>query len=239
MKKPIFQFNFSTLEQLKAIIQASKGRKVILGTSESESKFFGLEEAVFLTKKSNLLLNLDHGKDIRYIKKAIQAGYSMIHFDGSDLSFKDNIKITKELVKYAHKNNVFLEAEFDPISSDLTDPEKALLFLRETKADSLAIAVGNKHGKEKAKIDFNRIKEIKKLTKAFLVLHGGSGLSFLDLKKAVNSGIDKININTELRIVWKQALIKNLQKKDLKPYNLLKPVQEEISKRVEKYLLIF
>ncbi|MDD5606688.1 MAG: class II fructose-bisphosphate aldolase [Candidatus Pacebacteria bacterium] len=239
MKKFLWQFNFSTLEQLRAIVQASKGKKIILGTSESESKFFGLEEAVYLTRKSNLLLNLDHGKDIKYIKQAIKIGYDMIHFDGSDLKFKDNIKITKELVKLAHKKGVFLEAEFDPISDKLTDPKKALFFLKQTKADSLAIAVGNRHGKEKVNINFERIREIKRLTGSSLVLHGGSGVSLTELKKAIQSGINKININTELRIIWKQALKQSLKQKDLKPYNLLKPVQEKIKEKVEKYLLIF
>ncbi len=235
-KRAIGQFNFSTFDQLKAISKASDGKPIILGTSEGESKFFGLKEAVALAQKSNLYLNLDHGKDLKYVKEAIKTGYNMVHFDGSDLGLKDNIKITKEVVKYAHKHGVLVESEIDPISKKLTDPQEALFFLNETKADCLAIAVGSVHGKEKAEIDFNRIKEIKKLTNAFLVLHGGSGLSFEDLKKAISLGIVKININTELRIIWKKSLEKTLKQKDIKPYNLLPYVQEQIEKKVREYL---
>ncbi len=238
-KGVVFQFNFSTLEQLRGIIEASSKKPVILGTSQRESRFFGLKEAVFLTRKSNLFLNLDHGKDITYLKQAIKAGYDMIHFDGSSFNFKDNIKLTKEIVEYAHKKGVLVEVEIDPISAEkITCPQEALLFLKQTQADCLAISVGNKHGLEKVRLDFESIKRIKKLTKAFLVLHGGSGISSIDLKKAVSCGINKININTELRLVWKQTLKKSLKQKDIKPYNLLPPVQEAIKKRVQKYLLI-
>lgn len=234
----IWQFNFSTSDQLKAIAKAAGKKRIILGTSESESKFIGLKEAVCLTQKDNLFLNLDHGKDLKYIKKAIDIGYDMVHFDGSSLGFKENIKKTQEIVDYAHKKKVLVEGEIDPISSKMTDPKKALLFLKETGIDSLAIAIGNKHGKEKVKIDFSRIKEIKELTNLPLVLHGGSGVSNDDLRKAIKNGISKININTELRMIWKESFKKSLKKKSVKPYELLSKGQEGIEKKVKEYLSI-
>lgn len=113
----IGQFNFSTFEQAKGIVAAAEKLKapVILGTSEGESKFVGLREAVamrdVLRKKAlrlgsgqaglPIFLNLDHGKSFEYLKKAIVAGYDMVHFDGSKLPLEDNIKISKQVAKYA------------------------------------------------------------------------------------------------------------------------------------------
>src|SRR3989338_10838347 len=118
-KWAIGQFNFSDFTQMKAIIGAAKELKspVILGTSEGESKFFGLEEAVALRnvfrKKTGLpiFLNLDHGKSFEYIKKSVDAGYDMVHFDGSKLPLEENIKITKEVVKYAHWRGAMVGGE--------------------------------------------------------------------------------------------------------------------------------
>src|ERR1035437_1604984 len=113
-KFAIGQFNFSDFTQMKAILEAAGKLKspVILGTSEGESKFFGLEEAValrdVLRKRTGLpvFLNLDHGKTFEYLKEAIDAAYDMVHFDGSKLSFEENVKITKEVVKYAKDKGV-------------------------------------------------------------------------------------------------------------------------------------
>jgi len=118
-KWAIGQFNVSDLESLKAIIQAAVKLKspVIIGTSEGESKFLGLKQAVALIKSFReetglpISLNLDHGKDIAYIKKALSAGYDAVHFDGSDLPFKKNIEITKKIIKIAKPKNILVEGE--------------------------------------------------------------------------------------------------------------------------------
>ena len=122
----IGQFNFSDFSQMRAICDAGAALKspIILGTSEGESKFFGLEEAVairdVLRKKTGLpiFLNLDHGKSFEYLKEAIDAGYDMVHFDGSKLPLEENIKITKEVVKYAKNKGVTVEGEVGRIGTD-------------------------------------------------------------------------------------------------------------------------
>lgn len=264
-KWAIGQFNFSTLEQLKGILEAvlKANSPVILGTSEGESRFFGLEEAVALykvfQKKYNLpiFLNLDHGKDLDYIKEAIDSGYQAVHFDGSNLSFKENIKIAKKISDYARKKNVLVEGELGAIrgestihkeetavlkKEDLTSPFQVKEFLKKTGVDSLAIAIGTVHGiyLKEPEIDFERLKEINQVSKKFLVLHGGSGVSEEDLKKAINFGITKINFNTEIRLVWKNSLKKGLEEtKELKPYKILPSVQNAISQKVlEKIIAI-
>lgn len=259
----IGQFNFSTLEQLRGIFEAAKKLKapVILGTSEGESKFLGLEEALALVEISKMkykvsaFLNLDHGKDLNWIKRAIDFGYSAVHFDGSGLPLEKNIKYTKKIVEYARKQGVLVEGELGYIGGesrfhkrkakiekkDLTSPEQVSRFIKETKVDSLAIAIGNVHGiyAKMPKLDFERLKEISKKTKTFLVLHGASGIPKKEIQEAIRLGIVKININTELRMVWKGTLKKTLGTEEIRPYKILPFVQNAIQKKVEEKIELF
>jgi fructose-bisphosphate aldolase class II len=208
----IGQFNFSDVKTAGAIVRAAQKLRspVILGTSERASKIVGLKQAVALAKgyqketKLPIFLNLDHGRSFPYIKKAIEAGYEAVHFDGSDLSLEENIKETKKLINYAKKFRVLVEGEVGVIGGVLTKPQDALKFVNETNIDSLAVAVGNIHGIRPAGINPNlnleRLKEIKnKLGSLPLVLHGGSGTPQQDIKKAIKLGVVKINISTELK----------------------------------------
>ncbi len=263
------QFNISNSETLRAIVQTAQILKspVIIGTSEGESKFLGLKQAVALIKifrketKLPMFLNLDHGKSFGYIKKAIEAGYNMVHFDGSELPLSENIKITKKIVGIAHKKGVLVEGEvgFIPGSSqilnkapkikkeDLTNPNEALKFIKVTGVDSLAISIGTLHGMkalgENPHLNLQRLKEIRKKIgdKAFLVLHGGSGTPEEDIKNAIKLGIVKININTELRLAYTNALKKALKEnpKETTPYKYLPQVIEAVQKVVEEKIKLF
>lgn len=283
-KWAIGQFNFSTFEQLRGILAAAQKMKspVILGTSEGESRYLGLKEIVALVEISKInpvrdseneekaisggisngvkykvpaFLNLDHGKDLNWIKKAIDFGYPAVHFDGSELPFKKNIKCAKKIVEYAHKKGVLVEGELGYLrgdskfhkktarieKEDLTLSEKAYRFVKETKVDSLAIAIGNIHGiyTGMPKLDFERLKEINKKTKAYLVLHGGSGIPKTEIKKAIKFGIVKVNINTELRLTWKKTLEKSFKTQEIRPYKILPKVQKAIQKKVEEKINLF
>jgi ketose-bisphosphate aldolase len=259
-KWAIGQFNFSNAETLKAIIQAAKKLKspVILGTSEGESKFFGLRQAVALANsyrekvKVPLFLNLDHGKSFSYIKKAVDAGYDTVHFDGSRLNLSRNVRIAKRVVGYARRKKVLVEGEVGAIGEALgrkgilTDPLEAKRFITETKVDSLAVAVGNLHGIRlkgiNPKLDLKRLREIKKKTGSFpLVLHGGSGTPRKDTKEAIKSGIVKVNINTDLRIAYTKALKKVLKKKpgENTPYKYLPAAAAAVQKVVEEKIKLF
>ena len=248
-KYAIGQFNFSTLEQMKGILAGAERlkRPVILGLSQGEVSYLGLKEVVVLVEIAKteygipLFLNLDHAKDSDLIKKAIDYGFSAVHFDGSGLPLEKNIKYAKNIVRYAHKKGVLVEGELEGIEKgNLTSLEEAEKFVKQTKVDSLAIAVGNRHGLyKKVKINFKRLEEINRKTNAFLVLHGGSGISNSQIKKAIKLGIVKINFNTELRIAWKQGLIKALKNQEIKPYKILPEVQKNIQEKVEKKLKLF
>lgn len=264
----IGQFNFSDFTQLKAVVETAKEFKspIILGTSEGESRFFGLEEAValrnVLRKKTGLpiFLNLDHGKSFEYLKQAINAGYDMVHFDGSKLSLDENIKITREVVRYARWREVLVEGEVGKIGTDsskiytekfeikeddLTKPEEVKKYLEKTETDLLAISCGNFHGIEISGVDphlrLDVLENIKKIaSKTFLVLHGGSGTPQDDIKKAIKSGIVKININTELRAAFSGSLKKILSNsEEIVPYKFLpeaeKAVQKVVAEKVELF----
>ena len=265
----IGQFNFSDFTQMKAITEAGEKMKapVILGTSEGESGFFGLDEAValrdVLRKKTGMpiFLNLDHGKSFEYLKKAIDAGYDMVHFDGSKLPLDENIKITKEVVKYSKKKGITVEGEvgrggndasrlysekFEIKEEDLTNPEDALRYLKETKADLLAVSIGNFHGIEVSGIDPNLRLDVLKAVKektgdVFLVLHGGSGTPEDDIREAIKIGIVKININTELRLAFSGNLRRFLDenKEEIVPYKFLADAKNSVEKVAERKVELF
>jgi fructose-bisphosphate aldolase, class II len=262
----IGQFNASTLEALKAIFFAAKNLKspIIIGTSEKESGYLGLRQAAALVRifeEENgvpALLNLDHGKSFDYIKEAIAAGYDAVHFDGSQLPLDENVRILKEIVKYAHKKNVLVEGEVgfikgaseildaapDIYLDDLASPSDAEKLVKETKVDSLAVNVGTFHGLGGIKtINLARLGEIKEKIseKSFLVLHGGSGILQEEIKAAISTGIVKININTELRAAFTQTLqeIFCAGQKEIAPYRYLPRVIESMQKIVEDKIKIF
>jgi ketose-bisphosphate aldolase len=255
------QFNFSTLEQLKAIKEVSKKLKspIIVATSEGEAGFFGFEEAVAIVKTYQkegvaIYLNLDHGSCFENCKNAIDAGYDSIHFDGSKLNFSDNLKITKQIVKYAQKidSKISVEGELGVIGDaesfdkganiKLTNINEIEEFAK-TEIDRLAVSIGTVHGisTKEQKIDFNILGEISTKSELGLVLHGGSGVNDQDIKKAIKYGIVKININTELRIGFTKGLrdVLSNNKEEIKPYNYFYQAVENTKKIAESKILLF
>lgn len=184
------QFNFSDFTQLKAIAEKCAELKspVILGTSEGESKFFGIQEAVVLRNllrnklRNPIFLNLDHGKSFEYVKQVIDAGYDMAHFDGSKLPLEENIKISKQVKNYAKWRGVLVEGEVGRIGTDssklytekfvvkeedLTKPEQAKEYVKKTGIDLLAVSIGNFHGIEASGMDPNlRLDVLAKINEA-------------------------------------------------------------------------
>jgi len=273
-KYAVGSFNFSTAEVLKAIVLAAKelNSPVIVSTSEGEASFFGMREAAALVEawrhgsKLPIILNLDHGKNLETIKKAIAAGYNAIHFDGSNLPYKENIRQTKAVVEYIRsvektfEREIIVEGELGYLRGsssvhqevleikpeDLTSPAQALEFVEKTGIDSLAVAVGNAHGvfvKSEEKLNLERLAQIKEALgeRVFLVLHGGSGISAEDIKKAIELGIVKININTELRVAYKEGLAEELreQPQETTPYKILEPSFEAVKKVVAEKIKLF
>ncbi len=256
------QFNFSTADQLQGIAMAAKemNTPVICGTSEGESSFFGIEEAVAMVRaiekkeKTKLFLNFYHGKDVNILKKAVDSGYDMVHFDGSGLPIDENIELTKEVVFYARRKNVLVEGELGqilgssamhlkgPKQSTLTSIEKVVKFVEQTGVDGVALDVGNVHGiyEEMPSLRLDRVSELLSFVECFVALHGGSGVSREDIKNAILKGVVKININTELRCAWRKSLEQALEKEgEVAPYKILFPAKEAVKEKVKEKINIF
>lgn len=269
-KWAIGQFNFSDYSQMRAIVNkaAELRSPIILGTSEGESKFFGLVEAValrkVLRKKTNLpiFLNLDHGKSFEYLKQAVEAGYDMVHFDGSKLPLEENIKITKEVKNYARWRGVLVEGEVGSIGTDssklyaekfeikeenLTNPKEAKEYVDKTGVNLLTISFGNFHGIEISGIDPNlRLDLLEKIKKEIankvpMVMHGGSGTPDDDVRQAIKLGIVKVNVNTELRLAFSGNLRRALTEypEEITPYKFLLRAQLSVEKVVERKIKLF
>lgn len=267
-KFAIGAFNFSDWSQVRGIVAAAVNLKapIILNTSEGESKFVGLEEAVAmkkaLVKKYNvpIFLNLDHGKSFEYLKEAILAGYDMVHFDGSKLSLEENIKITKKVVAFAKKKGLVVEGEvgrfgtdasrvyqekFEIKEADLTKASEAKQYTDTAKVDLLAVSVGTFHGIDitgvSPNIRLDRLKEISHIVTLPFALHGGSGTPEKDIKEAISMGICKININTDTRMAFSGRLRKmlDINKEEITPYKyLLEPI-DAVKKVIEEKIALF
>lgn len=235
-------FNVSNMEQVQAVVAAAESENMpaIIQTSEGALKYAGLEMlgsiVICAAQKSPIpiALHLDHGTTFETIEACIKYGWTSVMIDASASNFELNVVRTKKIVEIAHKNNISVEAELGRIvgtedqilikegSELFTDPDEASEFVERTGVDSLAIAIGTAHGKYKGKpkLDFERLKLIKNCVKVPLVLHGASGLSDRDLQQAVRLGINKINIDTDLRQAFadgcREAFAKNQQEYDVR-----------------------
>lgn len=195
-------FNVNNMEIIQAIVDAASEAKspVILQASSSAIKYAGIdylmkmvEAATIVHPEVPIALHLDHGPDFETCKMCIDAGFTSVMIDGSKYDFEENIRVTKEVVDYAHSKGVVVEAELgklagieDDVNVDskdamYTDPEQAEEFVRRTGCDSLAIAIGTSHGAYKfkgdAKLRFDILAEIKKrIPETPIVLHGASSV---------------------------------------------------------------
>lgn len=218
-KYAVGAFNVVNLDFLEAIVKAAeiKNSPVILNIAEVHFPFVTLEnivpsiKAVSERARVPMALNLDHGLSFEAIVRAIRNGFTSIMFDGSTLNYEENIEKTSEVVKLCHAANISVEAELGAVGGEeggglegdadpslFTDPGKAAHFVKSTQIDALAVAIGNSHGKYKGvpNLDFTRLEQIKEATGIPLVLHGGSGISTSDFRKAIGLGISKINFFT-------------------------------------------
>lgn len=221
-------FNIHNLETMQVIISACSELQspVILagtpGTYEygSVNPLVALAEAFSKDYNLPLALHLDHHEEFSDIQNKILAGIRSAMIDGSHLPYEDNIDIVKRVVKFSHRYDVSVEAELgrlggqeDNITVDekdaiYTNPEQAKDFVIKTGIDSLAVAIGTAHGlyDKEPKLDFERLEEIRNAVDIPLVLHGASGLSTSDIQRSISLGICKVNVATELKIAFSDAL---------------------------------
>ncbi|BBK80721.1 class II fructose-bisphosphate aldolase family protein [Streptococcus mutans] len=256
-------FNMHNLEMLPDMIRGAKemGAPIIIQTSVDTAKYIGYSVIVAVVKELanqnmvDVALHLDHARDLDAIKDAIAAGYSSIMFDGSNLSFKENILKTKLVVDYAHTRGVTVEGELGTIggteegisvSEDdkiYTRSEDALTFVQETNVDALAVAIGTNHGQFKSKTDVKipLLKEIHQTVTVPLVVHGGTGVKEADYSELINNGIRKFNVGTELLVNWtqeaKDSFGKTAVNKSLR-YNVI-PANQKVKEIVKHKIGLF
>jgi len=268
----IGHFNISDIVALKAIFETAKKLlvPVIIGVSEGERNFIGVWQVAALVKSLRdefqypVFLNADHTHSIEAAEAAAYAGFDTVLFDGSALTVRENIEQTKLVVRKLKSinRNILIEAELGRIGTsseiregipegaavkpeDLTKPEEAVSFIRETGVDLFAPAVGNLHGMmanaPEPALNIKRVREISQLLRIPLVLHGGSGNADADFTAAIDAGIRIIHINTELRLAWKKGLDKALAAypAEIAPYKILPDVVSEIGNVVQRRLKLF
>ncbi|MCF6465022.1 fructose-1,6-bisphosphate aldolase, class II [Clostridium sp. Cult2] len=256
-------FNVNNMEIVQAIIEAAEetNSPVILQASQGGLKYAGVEYIAAMGKlaaekaKVPVALHLDHGTDFDQVMLCIRHGFSSVMIDGSRFDLEGNIAITKKVIEVAHAVGVSVEAELgkiggteDHITVDerdatFTDPDEAKRFVDETGVDYLAIAVGTAHGvyKGEPKLDFDRIKTIKEMLNIPLVLHGSSGVPKEAIEKAVSLGINKINIDTDLRMAFSNA-IKDFLKKNpdnIDPRKILAPAKNAMKEVIKEKMKLF
>lgn len=260
-------FNINNLEWTKLILEVCEEQKspVMLGVSEGAIKYMGGFKVVADMVKAlvedlkisvPVALHLDHGSyDGSF--KAIEAGFTSVMFDGSMYALEENLQKTKEVVAYAHERGISVEAEVGSIGGEedgvvgegeLADPKECQM-LADTGIDFLAAGIGNIHGKypENWKgLNFERLAEVQAASNNLpIVLHGGTGIPAEQVSKAINLGVSKVNVNTELQLAFAEATRKyveegkDLQGKGYDPRKLLAPgvnaAKEVVKAKIEMF----
>jgi fructose-bisphosphate aldolase class II/tagatose 1,6-diphosphate aldolase GatY/KbaY len=227
-KKALLATNFYNFETLKGILQAANALKqpVILQLTKSSIDYLGLPVAMKLaTSMLNQYevegwIHLDHGNTYELAAACLDAGFDSVMIDASEKAFEENVKITGSVVKLAERYGANVEAELGYVAKlgqatdkiGFTEPTEAKFFVEETGVNALAVAIGSAHGfyKVEPKLDLDRLSEISKVTDAVLVLHGASGIPHDVLRAAIEKGICKINLATEIKNIFMQTLKKRL-----------------------------
>ena len=260
-------FNTNNLEWTKCILQAAEEAKspVIIQASEGAAKYMGgykmvadmvkdLHDSMKITVP--VALHLDHGT-YDGAKACIEAGFTSVMFDGSHYSIDENVAKSKEIIELAHSKGVSVECEVGGIggvedgvasNGELADPAECAL-VAGLGVDFLACGIGNIHGKYPANwagLNFERLDAINTAVNGKpLVLHGGSGIPFEQTSKAITLGVSKINVNTELQLVFAAATRayieagKDQEGKGYDPRKLLKPGAEAIVAKTKELMAAF
>ena len=253
-------FNINNLEWVKAVLAGCEKAKspVILGVSEGAGKYMcGFKTVADMVKDVHdsmgitvpVALHLDHGS-FEGAKACIEAGFTSVMFDGSHYDFEENLEKSKEIIELAHSKGVSVECEVGGIggtedgvtsAGELADPKECAT-IAGLGVDFLAAGIGNIHGvypADWAGLNFTRLDEINHAVNGKpLVLHGGSGIPFEQVHKAITLGVSKVNVNTELQLEFAKATReyieagKDKEGKGYDPRKLLKPGCDAITAKV-------
>lgn len=255
-------FNVHTLEMLQAVVEAAEETQspLIIQSTVGTVKHLGpdyiAKAALVASERSSvpIALHLDHCSDFNIIMQCIRAGYTSVMIDASHEQFDVNVAMTKKVVEAANAIGINVEAELgrvggveDDIVVDdehalLADPDDCARFVELTGVHTLAPAIGTAHGiyKGEPNIDFDRIEKIASKVSVPLVLHGGSGIPEEQVRRCVALGMSKMNVATELRIVFSDAIkeVFNQNPEENDPRKYMVPAKEALKKAaIEKMRL--
>lgn len=264
-------FNCPTLESVRGVVEAAEDLRapIILAHAEVHNAIIPLEIMgpilVEFAQKASvpIAVHLDHGTNLETVKQAIDIGFTSVMIDASHKSYEENIQIVKEVVEYAHKQNVSVEAELGVMTSSglggeetyegdshvsedaanyYTDPAIAKDFVEKTNIDALAASFGTVHGiyLTKPNLDFDRLERIYENIQRPVVMHGGSGLSEEEYKTVINRGVRKINYYSYAAKAGACAAKAYLEKEENPFYHDLTVVAKETIKQdIKKAIRIF
>lgn len=249
-------FNYSDIWEYEAIVQAAQEEKaaVYTATNMMVAETIGLPYLGALGAKAyeqsggHILNHLDHSRSVELCKQAVDCGYHSVMIDASMSSLEDNIEMTREVVEYAHKYGVVVEAEIGKIlgrnvesnySGDdyLVRVQDALLLAKETGVDSLAVGIGTAHGfyKEEPRINIQRLKEVNAAVDIPLVLHGGTGVPYETVRACIKNGMAKVNFGTQLHATYIDTLRRRLEEyQGTDICTLMIPVREAVKDVVKE-----
>jgi tagatose 1,6-diphosphate aldolase GatY/KbaY len=246
----------------EAVVRAAESRRAPVVVLVSPSSFEAeggerLVRALVAASRGALvevLVQLDHARDERLIERAAGCGVDAVMADGSKLSFEENLAFTSTVALSMRSRGVGVEAELgrveghedeagEPLSGEMTEPDEAERFVDETGVDCLAVAAGNVHGHYSGPpdLDWRRLEEIRDRVPAPFSLHGASGLSEEDLRRAVSLGVAKFNVNTELRAAYfgllEDELVNRTAALDLKSLGdgVVEAVQEVVESKLSAF----
>ncbi|MGI5886317.1 MAG: ketose-bisphosphate aldolase, partial [Syntrophomonadaceae bacterium] len=196
-----------------------------------------------------------HGTDFDQVVRCIRSGFTSVMYDGSKLPLEENIAVTKQVLAMSRPIGVSVEAELGKIGGTednvhvderealFTDPEEARYFVEQTGVDSLAIAIGTAHGRYQGepKLDFARLEKIRNLVNIPLVLHGSSGVPDEAIRRAIQLGIRKVNIDTNIREAFVGEMRRIMEEKpdEIDPRKILKPARQATVEIIRKKIRLF
>lgn len=256
-------FNCNNMEIVQAIVEAAEEENspVIIQASQGAIKYAGLDYIVAMVKTAAdkatipICLHLDHGTNFDQVCECIDKGFTSVMYDGSQHSLEENIRISKMVIKLARQANVSVEGELGKIGgteddvhvdekdASFTDPQEAKRYVEETGVDALAIAIGTAHGQYKGepKLRFDILNEIDRLIKTPIVLHGSSGVPDETIRLAIECGVRKINIDTNIREAFVRGVHKAIVANpyEIDPRKILGPAKEEMKEIVREKIRLF
>ncbi len=256
-------FNANNMEIIQAIVEAAELEKspVIMQASQGAINYAGLEyitQMVAIAAQQATIpvaLHLDHGTDFSQVVRCIRSGFTSVMYDGSKLPLEENIAVTKQVLAMSRPIGVSVEAELGTIGGTednvhvdqrdalFTNPEEARYFVEQTGVDSLAIAIGTAHGRYQGEpqLDFARLQRIKDLVKIPLVLHGSSGVPDDAIRQAIELGIRKVNIDTNIREAFVGEMRRIIEEKpdEIDPRKILGPARQATVEIIREKIRVF